>query len=246
MTSWPPRWSSSTATWRLDAVPAAPFSLPTDPVLVMQGDRIEPVRRNGVARTIAVRTDRDVVGTLKLAAGQRAFSVDAAGSAGPAGAARRDAGRRHLRRAAARGGAARSPVRARDRRGHRRGGRLRARRPDRGLPGRPQPARRARGGRPVRRGARRRIRPRGEPRRQGREPLDHLHQRRGRRVRARRGRVERPDGAARVLREARGPVPARVADLARAPGPARARRTRAATRPSCWRTTSRSTPTRST
>lgn len=64
--------------WRLDAVPAAPFSLPTDPVLVMQGDRIEPVRRNGSARTIAVRTDRDVVGTLKLAAGQRAFSVDAA------------------------------------------------------------------------------------------------------------------------------------------------------------------------
>ena len=45
--------------WRLDAVPAAPFSLPTDPVLVMQGDRIEPVRRNGPARTIAVRTDRE-------------------------------------------------------------------------------------------------------------------------------------------------------------------------------------------
>ena len=56
--------------WRLDAVPAAPFWLPTDPVLAIEGGRMDPVRRNGPTRAIAVRADDELVTTLELGAGR--------------------------------------------------------------------------------------------------------------------------------------------------------------------------------
>jgi hypothetical protein len=68
--------------WALDAVPAAPFWLPTDPVLVMEGDRLEPVLRNGPTTTIAVRTDGELVGTLEIAAGPNGWTVAASGLPG--------------------------------------------------------------------------------------------------------------------------------------------------------------------
>ena len=68
--------------WELDAVPAAPFWLPTDPVLVMEGDRLEPVRRNGPTRTIAVRTDSELIGILQIAGASNSWTV-AAGAPNP-------------------------------------------------------------------------------------------------------------------------------------------------------------------
>ena len=64
--------------WRLDAVPAAPFRLPTDPVLAIEGARMDPVRRNGPTRAIAVRADSELVTTLELAAGNDSRTVAAA------------------------------------------------------------------------------------------------------------------------------------------------------------------------
>ncbi len=40
--------------------------MPTDPVLVIEGDRIEPARRNGPGTTIAVRTDAELVDRLAV------------------------------------------------------------------------------------------------------------------------------------------------------------------------------------
>ena len=53
--------------WELDAVPADPFWLPTDPVLVLEGSRLAPVRRNGPTQAIAVRADSELIGALQLA-----------------------------------------------------------------------------------------------------------------------------------------------------------------------------------
>jgi hypothetical protein len=68
--------------WELDAVPADPFWLPTDPVLVMEGDRLEPVRRNGPTQNIAVRADSELIGTLALAGTDGAWTVAAGNLAG--------------------------------------------------------------------------------------------------------------------------------------------------------------------
>jgi hypothetical protein len=59
----------------LQGVPAPPFWLPNDPVVVMQGDRIEPVRRNGSAEQIAVRTSAELIGSLRLSAGGPVITV---------------------------------------------------------------------------------------------------------------------------------------------------------------------------
>jgi len=64
--------------WELDAVPADPFWLPTDPVLVMEGNRLEPVRRNGPATAIAVRADSELISTLRIASGPGSWTVRAA------------------------------------------------------------------------------------------------------------------------------------------------------------------------
>jgi len=50
--------------WILEATAAPPFWLPGDPVLLMSGKRIEPARRNGPDRAIAVRTAAELIDTL--------------------------------------------------------------------------------------------------------------------------------------------------------------------------------------
>lgn len=52
--------------WQVLAVPAPPFWLPTDPVVLMEGNRIEPVRRNGADATIAVRLSTELLDTLSF------------------------------------------------------------------------------------------------------------------------------------------------------------------------------------
>ena len=63
--------------WELVAGPAAPFWMPTDPVLVMEGKRLEPVRRNGPTSSIAVRADTELVTTLVLASGGGSWTIEA-------------------------------------------------------------------------------------------------------------------------------------------------------------------------
>jgi hypothetical protein len=63
--------------WELDAVPADPFWLPTDPVLVLEGSMLEPVLRNGPTRVIPVRADSELVSTLQLAATTGTWTVAA-------------------------------------------------------------------------------------------------------------------------------------------------------------------------
>lgn len=61
--------------WVLEATSAAPYWLPTDTVVAMEGDRIEPVRRNGATSAIAVRTSAEVIDRLTLAAGGGSWTV---------------------------------------------------------------------------------------------------------------------------------------------------------------------------
>lgn len=63
--------------WELEASNAQPFWHPTDPVLAIEGDRIEPVRRNGATHDIAVRTTADVIDKLSLTSGGKTFEVAA-------------------------------------------------------------------------------------------------------------------------------------------------------------------------
>lgn len=64
--------------WELDAIPAEPFWQPTDPVLVLEGNRLEPVRRNGATTAIAVRADSELIGALAIAGAQGDWTVAAA------------------------------------------------------------------------------------------------------------------------------------------------------------------------
>lgn len=52
--------------WHLVPGPAPHYAMPTDPVLVMQGERIEPVRRNGPSFAIAVRVDTELITQLEI------------------------------------------------------------------------------------------------------------------------------------------------------------------------------------
>ena len=64
--------------WELDAVPAAPFWLPTDPVLVVEGNRLEPVRRNGPTTAINVRADSELISALQIGGGPGSWTVQSA------------------------------------------------------------------------------------------------------------------------------------------------------------------------
>jgi len=68
--------------WELDAIPADPFWLPTDPVLVMEGSRLEPVRRNGPTVSIAVRADSELISALQIAGASGSWTVQAASLSG--------------------------------------------------------------------------------------------------------------------------------------------------------------------
>ncbi|MBA4045607.1 MAG: hypothetical protein C0471_14480 [Erythrobacter sp.] len=69
--------------WVLQAAPQSPFWAPTDPVLVMEGDRIEPVRRNGDASNTPVRIASEILDRLDIQAGSRSFTLPAASVQGP-------------------------------------------------------------------------------------------------------------------------------------------------------------------
>jgi hypothetical protein len=68
--------------WELDAIPADPFWTPTDPVLVLEGNKLEPVRRNGPTNSIAVRVDSELIGTLQIAGASGSWTVQAPGLPG--------------------------------------------------------------------------------------------------------------------------------------------------------------------
>lgn len=63
--------------WELEATNAQPFFHPTDPVLAIEGDRIEPVRRNGATHDIDVRVSADIIDKLTITSGADVFDVDA-------------------------------------------------------------------------------------------------------------------------------------------------------------------------
>jgi hypothetical protein len=64
--------------WTLQAVPAPPYWLPNDPVLVLDGQRVEPARRNGSADRTPVRIGADLLDRLVITAGDASFTVPAA------------------------------------------------------------------------------------------------------------------------------------------------------------------------
>ena len=63
------------STWSLEATAAAAYWSPTDPVLIMEGDRIEPVRRNGLTSAIAARVDSELLSSLVIGAGAGSWTV---------------------------------------------------------------------------------------------------------------------------------------------------------------------------
>ena len=69
--------------WQLQAAPGPAFWLPTDPVVLLEGDRMEPVRRNGASADLAPRLTPDLLDTLGVAYGGATFAVAAAGVSGP-------------------------------------------------------------------------------------------------------------------------------------------------------------------
>ena len=52
--------------WLVRATPAPAFWTPTDPVLVMEGDRLQPVLRNGEAAILPVRLDYELFDRLRI------------------------------------------------------------------------------------------------------------------------------------------------------------------------------------
>lgn len=70
------------ATWTLQASPGTPFWVPTDPVLVIEGDRIEPVRRNGDVAITPARITAEILDALKIVAGDAGFVLPAASVSG--------------------------------------------------------------------------------------------------------------------------------------------------------------------
>jgi hypothetical protein len=61
--------------WQLRATTAMPFSLPTDPVLVMEGARLQPVRRNGPGPNIGVRVSGELLNTLQFGYQGNTFTI---------------------------------------------------------------------------------------------------------------------------------------------------------------------------
>lgn len=52
--------------WQLRATTAMPFSVPTDPVLVMEGSRLQPAQRNGRGPNIGVRVSGELLNKLQF------------------------------------------------------------------------------------------------------------------------------------------------------------------------------------
>jgi hypothetical protein len=64
-------------TWQLANAPAPAFYQPTDPVLLMESGMLEPARRNGVASTIPVRLNTELLTSLGVGFNGANFSVAA-------------------------------------------------------------------------------------------------------------------------------------------------------------------------
>ena len=73
---------ASYPTWQMQCVPAPPFWTPTDPVMLMEGDRLEPVRRNGTTGTANVRVSGEIISTLNLQFNGTDFSVSSSALSG--------------------------------------------------------------------------------------------------------------------------------------------------------------------
>lgn len=61
--------------WQMLAVPAPAFWRPTDPVALIEGDRIQGVRRNGTAAQIAVRLSPAIINILSFLNAGNTFTV---------------------------------------------------------------------------------------------------------------------------------------------------------------------------
>lgn len=68
--------------WQLRATSASPFWLPTDPVLLMEGARLEPVRRNGPGQNIRVRLSPELLNSLQFKYQNNSFTVTGGGLSG--------------------------------------------------------------------------------------------------------------------------------------------------------------------
>lgn len=68
--------------WEVMAAPAPSFWLPSDPVAMIEGKRIQPVRRNGIYTDVAVRVSGELLGRLIVKYKGSEFTVDAATLAG--------------------------------------------------------------------------------------------------------------------------------------------------------------------
>jgi hypothetical protein len=71
--------------WQLRAVPGPAFWMPTDPVLVMEGNRLEPVRRNGPGPNVFVRLSGEVLNSLKLTYQGNSFTIPTSAMSGMPG-----------------------------------------------------------------------------------------------------------------------------------------------------------------
>jgi hypothetical protein len=61
--------------WQLASAPAPSFWLPTDPVVIMEGDRIEPAVRNGRSQNLFVRLSTEIISQLNLTYDSTDFTV---------------------------------------------------------------------------------------------------------------------------------------------------------------------------
>ena len=61
--------------WQLRATTAMPFWMPTDPVLVMEGARLDPGRRNGAGPNISVRVSAELLNSLQFKYKNNSFTV---------------------------------------------------------------------------------------------------------------------------------------------------------------------------
>jgi hypothetical protein len=68
--------------WKLVCAPSDPFWVPTDIVALVEGERIEPVRRNGSTGKVFVRVSAEIVGRLGIEYDGNKTSIDAASLSG--------------------------------------------------------------------------------------------------------------------------------------------------------------------
>ncbi|MCB0429491.1 MAG: hypothetical protein H6585_02555 [Flavobacteriales bacterium] len=62
--------------WQVIGVPAPSFWSPTEPTVLMQGNRIEPVRRNGSAKDIVVRLTGELLTQLQVVSAGSTFTLN--------------------------------------------------------------------------------------------------------------------------------------------------------------------------